>query len=169
MQREDDAVLQRMHAATVRMDMLLEGSTSAAVALKKAQASYVKRWKEQSAEFSEMSAAWSMARVSAANVTTDFTSASFSSNSSNLMSRRSPGKHGSSAKSEGKANGTLQRLSQDESNISAVAAAATPAHARSSAVRAQASPKADHTNPNMRCWPDAAAAPALSDLIDVQR
>ncbi len=162
-------MLQRMHAATVRMDMLLEGSTSAAVALKKAQAAYVKRWKEQSAEFSEMSAAWSMARVSAANVTTDFTSASFSSNSSNLMSRRSPGKHGSSAKSEGKANGTLQRLSQDESNISAVAAAATPAHARSSAVRAQASPKADHTNPNMRCWPDAAAAPALSDLIDVQR
>ncbi len=155
-EREDDALLQRMHAATVRLDMVLEGSTSPAVALKKAQASYIKRWKEQSADFSEVLAAWNVARATAANVTTDFTSVSFTSNSSNVMSGRSPGRHGATAtnspKSGSKIDGVLQRLSQDESNISAVAAIATPAHARSTALRADASPKhVDHVNPNTRC------------------
>jgi hypothetical protein len=154
-EREDDALLQRMHAATVRMDMVLEGSTSPAVALKKAQASYIKRWKEQSVEFSEIVAAWNVARVTAANVTTDLTSVSFTSNASNVMSRRSPGRHGAmgtNSPKSGKVDGMLQRLSQDESNISAVAATATPAHTRPTALRAEASPKhADHVNPNIRC------------------
>lgn len=152
-QREDEAQLQSMHAATVRMDMVLEGSTSSAVALKKAQTSYVKRWKERSTEYSEIVAAWNVARASAANVTTDLTSVSFTSNSSNLMSRRSPGKHGSSSQKYGsKADGAFTRLSQDDSNISAVATTATPAHARSSALRADVSPKHDDkVNPNIRC------------------
>jgi hypothetical protein len=145
-------VLQRMHAAAVRMDMVLEGSTGPAVALRKAQASYVKRWKEQSTAFSEISAAWNVARTAAANATTDLTSVSFTSNSSNLMPKRSPGKHASgSQRSSGKLDGALQRLSHDESDLSAVAATATPAHTRSSALAAELSPKINEkVNPNTR-------------------
>ena len=151
-QREDEALLQRMHAAAVRLDMVLEGSTSPAISLRKAQALYVKRWKEQSREYSEVLAAWSVARAAAADATTDLTSVSFTSNSSNLMPRRSPGKDGTgSQRLSSKSDGALQRLSHDESNISAVAAAATPAHARSSAPRANVSPKnIEKINPNVR-------------------
>jgi hypothetical protein len=152
-QREDEALLQRMHAATARMDMVLEGSTSTAVTLRKAQIVYVKRWKEQMREYSEILAAWNVARASAADATTDLTSVSFTSNSSNLMSKRSPGKNALNSQKMGSRNdGTLQRLSQDESNLSAVAATATPAHARSSVSRTNVSPKtSDKMNANVRC------------------
>jgi hypothetical protein len=152
-QREDEALLLRMHEATARMDMVMDGSTSPAVTLRKAQMLYVKRWKEQLREYSEILAAWNMARASAADATTDLTSVSFTSNSSNLMSKRSPGRDGlSSLKIGSKNDGTLQRLSQDESDLSAVAATATPAHARSNVPRSNVSPKGiDKVNPNIRC------------------
>ena len=151
-QREDEAVLQRMHATTVRLDTMMQGNTSAAVALRKAQTAYVKRWKEQSMEYSEVVAAWNVARSAAANVTTDLTSVSFTSNSSNLMSRRSPAKQTSaSQRLSGSAGGAPQRLSQDDSTLSAVAATATPAHARSSASRTEVSPiNVDKVNPSLR-------------------
>ena len=151
-QHEDEAALQRMHAATVRMDMMMEGNTSAAVALRKAQISYVKHWKEQSMEYSEVVAAWNVARAAATNVTTDLTSVSFTSNSSNLMSKRSPAKQASiSQRLSGSAGGAPQRLSQDDSTLSAVAATATPAHARTSAARTEVSPiNVDKVNPSLR-------------------
>jgi hypothetical protein len=151
-QREDEALLQRMHAAAARMDMVLEGSTSPAVALRKAQILYSKRCKEQMKEYAENLAAWNLARASAADATTDLTSASFTSNLSNLMTKRSPGKDGVSSQKISSTNDkNLQRLSQDESNLSAVAATATPAHSRSSALQAHASAKhIDAVNPNVR-------------------
>ena len=151
-QREDEAVLQRMHATTVRLDTMMQGNTSAAVALRKAQTAYVKRWKEQSMEYSEVVAAWNVARSAAANVTTDLTSVSFTSNSSNLMSRRSPAKQTSaSQRLSGSVGGAPHRLSQDDSTLSAVAATATPAHARSSASRTEVSPiNVDKVNPSLR-------------------
>ena len=151
-QREDEDMLQRMHAAIVRIDMVLEGSTSPAAALRKSQSSYVKRWKEQSKEFSEIVAAWNVARVSAANATTDLTSVSFTSNSSNLMSRRSPAKLDyASQKMNSNADGAFLRLGHDDSNISAVVATATPAQTRSKASKTEdLHHNADRINPNIR-------------------